>query len=441
MIGLLASAWAFAPPSGLHVPQWGGPLASVAEPGVAGLVANPAAAASPTAAMLDVGFMFSSLKVTIDGKEPSGRPGLSLPIPHLAGVVALTDTVGLGARVDAPYVRIGGSDPEGPLRYYSIEGNLVFVEEGLSVAWRPTPAWALGGEVRFIQGNYDGYRSYDLGVTITQMLLPDDYGVPLEDPALEGTIAYEDLVGRARGASLGVSYTPDSGPSYHLAWRSGSTVVVDGTLLLVPSQSFEVLITGELETEIQLPAELWLATRIPIGEVELEIETGWIDYSANDTIYSTAENLTLSATDPGLLGLLNLYGLTEEGLLATVQEQYFSNGYRDVYSMGGVLIAPLAPTLDVRAGAWLATAATPTDYVTPGNLDFITLDLRTVIVWERDRLTLTGSADYYAAGSRTVQDSVYSIYNDPTSGLAGAPGNGKYSLTLLRGGVGATWRF
>lgn len=441
MITLVAQALAFAPPSGLHVPQWGGPLASVAEPGVAGLVANPAAAATGTAAQFDVGILFSSLKVTLADLEPSGRPGLSLPVPHLAGTVAVTEKVGVGVRIDAPYVRVGSGDPEGPLRYYSIEGNMIFVEEGVSLAVRPVPALSIGAELRFLQGSYDGYKKYDLGATIVQML-GTDYGVPLQDPFLEGTLKYEDLRGRGTGVSLGVSLTPDSGPSYHAAWRSGSVVVVDGTMLLVPSDSFEVIITGELATEIRVPHEIWLATRVPVWDIELELEGGWLGYRSNEYLYSTAENVSLSATDSGLLGLLASYGLTEEGLIATVQEQHFLNGWRDVWSVGGVFIAPLTEQIEIRAGAWLATAAVPDLYVTPSNLDFATVDYRTVFVWRpSEKLELTASGDYYATWSRQVEESAYSIYNDPSSGTATLPGTGDYSLSLARGGVGVTRRF
>lgn len=444
LVAALAHASALA---GFGVPVTGGGLVAGWEQGPAGVVVNPAAAWAPDAELLlDVGAMQTTYHFRLEGEREQPATGTS-PVPFLAGTVPV-GPVGVGLGVFAPYARGGaGSDPEGPQRYHSVVGNLLVAEADLAVAThlefgrdRPLFDVEVGGALRGARMTMRSERSFDTGALLYGMLGPEA-GVPLQDPLLEGTLALEGLRGTTFGAATGLRVTVAERVTLAFGYRSSLRMRLRGPVTLVPSKDLQMVVEGDVRTELVLPAEGTLSTRVDLGRGALLGEVALLGWSSMRQIRSGIDELTISSPDPLMQGILEGYGLDEAEFLGSLGEMVTTTGMQDVWVVGAGGEVQPGGGWTLRGYLQHAGAAVPLPNVHPGNVDWATWDVRGVARWDLGpRVSLALSGDLLLAPSRRVEDSPYALTNDPATGMVFPSADGEYAFAGGRAGLTLLYR-
>jgi long-subunit fatty acid transport protein len=438
-LSLLLAGTALAPdaqahsPSGLGLPGYGGGLSSPSQDGAQGLALNPAAAhPERPEVMLDAGYIRYRYGFQLEGADPV--PGQSHDLlPYLAAAVPL-GPVGLGINGGLPYARSGSSEAVGPQRFHTIVGRLMLMELDLSLAWQATPWLTVGASARGGRTQYRSIVAIDSGAMVNSLL--GEELAPLGDPLLEGTRSVESATGWAWGWTLGARVALDSGLAFAAGYRSPTHTTIHGPVQIVPSNDLNMALEGDLVGSFAFPPEAFVASAIPIGPAELDLEGGWIGWSSMARVQQRADDVTITSDDPILAALLASYGLDDPSLLGTLETE-------GVYGLGDMFTAavatrfPVAPRWRLLTGVYLAQAAMATEFLAPGNFDYATVDGRLVASWSPvERTTISLAGDWIHYRSRTVTDSIYAWDNTPEQGPALPPAEGDYWFRMFR--VGAT---
>lgn len=430
--------------SGFGVPVAGGSLVGGWEQGPEGILLNPAAAWSPEPElMLDVGALQAAYSFQLEGERATSSSGLSA-VPFLAGTAPI-GPIGIGGAFFVPYARGGKpGDPDGPQRYHSILGKILVAEADLSVAGHmqfgrdrddPAVMVEMGGSARVARMSMRSERAFDTGALLYGLLGPEA-GVPLQDPLLEGTLALEGLRGTAVGAATGLRVTFVERYTLAFGYRSPMRTRLRGPVTLIPSNDLAMVLDGTVQTELVLPMEGTLSTRLDLGRVAVLGEVGLVGWGSMETITSRVQSLTISSPDPYMQWILEGYGLTEAEFLDSLGEMTTTTGMKDVWVVGAGADVAVGRGWTVRGYVQHADAAIPSANVHPGNVDWETWDLRGAARWDMsDRVTVGLGADLLLAPTRTVTDSALSLTNDSASGMVLPSGNGRYAFGGGRAGV------
>ncbi len=430
--GLLAPSAQAHSPSGLGLPSYGGGLSSPSQDGALGLVLNPAAAHPEQAdALLDAGYIRYRYGYQLEGGEPV--PGQSHDLlPYLAAALPL-GPVGLGVCGGLPYARSGTSEAVGPQRYHTIVGRLIMMELDLSIAWQAAPWLTLGAAARGGSTRYRSIVAIDSGAMVNSLL--GEELAPVGDPLLEGTRTVDSAAGWAWGWTLGARVQLDSGLAFAGGYRSATRTTIHGPVQIVPSNDLNMALEGQLTGSFAFPPEVFLASAIPIGPAELDLEGGWIGWSSMATVHQQADDVTITSEDPVLTALLASYGLDDPSLLGTLESEGVY-GLGDMLTVAAAARFPIAPRWRLLTGVYLAQAAMATEYLAPGNFDYTTVDGRLVASWAPyERASVSFAGDWIHYRDRTVTDSIYAWDNTPDQGPALPPAEGDYWFRMFRVGM------
>lgn len=393
---------------------------------------NPAAAhPDQPQALIDGGFIRYHYGYTLEGDEPVPGDSQDL-LPYIAAAVPI-GPVGLGLNGGLPYARSGSSEAVGPQRFHTVEGRLIVMELDLNLAWQVTPWLTVGGSLRGGQTLYNSTVAIDSAAMINSLL--GEELAPVGDPLLEGTRTVSDAKGWARGWGAGARVALDSGLAFSAGYRSPTRTTIHGPLELVPSNDLNMALEGVLTGEFAFPPEAFLAAAIPIGPAELDLEGGWIGWSSMATVHQQADDVSIVTDDPVLDALLSSYGLDDPALLGSIEtEGVFGLG--DMFTASVAARYPVAPDWRLLTGLYVAQPAIASDYMAPGNFDYLTLDGRMVACWQPyERATLALAGDWIHYNNRTINDSVYAWDNTPDEGPALPNTDGTYWFRMFRVGL------
>jgi hypothetical protein len=430
---LLPAALAAAGAAGVATPAPGGGLAGPGQDGAAGLFFNPAAA-HPAGGelLLDLQAAASFTSMALEGQPAEERASLDA-IPALA-IAGPLGPVGLGLALMAPYARSGDNGERSSLRFHSLRGAVQVLEADACLAAAPAPWITAGAALRVAGVTLETARVEDLGATLAGLV--DGGEAMMGDPFLEGTRAVEGGRGAATGWAAGLRLTHPEGWGLSLDYRSPLAGAVDARLTYSPSDALAVQVTGDVRTWLVFPPEWSLVATIPAGRLTLSPELTRVYWSSWAVLESRVSGLSFTSSDPVLEAVLGRFGATLEGLLAGQERSLTVNGNRDIFSGGLGLSLDAGPAWTLLGGGWYTPASVPDATVTPGNLDFDTLDLRAGAVWSsRRRSELAVVGDVYLATPRQVQDSALDPLLDDATGLSQPSANGRYSLSLYRLGL------
>jgi len=425
----VAQAWS---PSGVGVPVSGGALAGPTEPGAMGLTHNPASARPERPEWaVDMGLLGYRYVVELEGHEPTSSAGLA-PIPFFA-VALPVGPFGVGLDVAIPYGREGEGDPEGPARFHTVDGTLSVLQVGLSAAWSPNRWLTLGGAGTWSGLSHSAMVKRDAGQLINSLVGEDI--APVGDPLLEGTQRVESLGGSDLGWRAGIRVEGEEGEVFSISYRSSHPMALVGDVSLQPSDDLALVLAGKAKGTMVIPPAITMGLRVPLRRHGLLVELGWEGWSSFEVITTEVTDLTVSSPDPFLEGILAAYGLDEPATLGQTTDTSVT-GWRDVYTQGVALAWWLTEDLELRSGIWHATAAVPTEYVWPGNMDWRSFDLRTAIRWRHgDWGDLGFGIDLIPHQARVVEESILDAENRPAGVPALPSGVGRYGLQLARIGV------
>ncbi len=394
---------------------------------------NPAAAHPERAeALIDAGYIRYRYGYQLEGREPV--PGQSHDLlPYVAAAVPF-GPVGLGICGGLPYARSGSSEAVGPQRFHTVVGRLIMMELDLSIAWQVAPWLTVGAAARGGQTHYRSIVAIDSGAMINSIL--GEQLAPTGDPLLEGTRTVESAKGWAYGWAVGARVELDSGLAFAGGYRSPTRTTIRGPVEIVPSNDLNMALEGDLTGTFAFPPEAFVATAIPIGPAELDLEGGWIGWSSMESVHQQADDVTIVSDDPIVAALLSSYGLDDPSLLGTLESEGVY-GLGDMLTLAAAARFPVAPDWRLLTGVWLAQPAMATEYLAPGNFDYATVDGRLVASWQPyERATVSVAGDWIHYRNRTVTDSVYAWDNSEDEGPALPSAEGEYWFRMFR--VGAT---
>jgi long-subunit fatty acid transport protein len=418
----------------MAVPGVGGAFSGPTEIGALGLAYSPAAALPlRPEIVLDIGVLHSANAFTLKGSETQTSSGTDV-VPFLGAAVPLGE-IGIGYAFVVPWARSSTLSPTGAHRFHSIEGALTVLEHNVAVAWSPDPVLQVGGALRIDQVSFETQSAYDTGKLIADLTGLQDW---IGDPFLEGTRQVTGAQGLATGFAVGVRLSPIEAVMLAAHYRSGINANLSGDFQMIPVTDLNMVIEGDITTEMRFPHDLTLAAEVKLDRFTLVPEIAWVGWSSWATVRSEPGELTLGSSDPVMEALLEGWGLTDAAFLNSDEPNVTHNGTEDVWMPGIGVQLDASEALQVRAGLYYAPNAVPNQAMHPGNQDWPTTNLRLAgLVRPADRVSLGLSLDAYAAPIRTVTNSMFDPSNDMSTGTDLPSGNGEYQLSLMR--VGATW--
>ena len=439
-LGALASTTSIAGGtlSGLGLPEYGGGLSGISQPGVFGIGYNPAAAISEeTTLLIDVGLMGTNFTATLTGQEPLIDNSID-PVPFGAITMPIGDRMGLGFNLGAPYSRSGSSNGNESQRFHSMDGGLLVLQLDSSVAYVVNDNLTIGAGTSLAHVSATSLVAIDTGAILYSL-----YGGEAEsligEPFMEGTRTLENGRAIGLGGNVGFRYQSDAGFEATGSYRSQITTTLRGKVLIRPSNTLNLILEGDLKGDVVIPMEAQYSITVPAGPVKLTAEGCWVDWSATSETAATVENMVVVSEDTVGLQILESYGLTDPELLGSAQSVGV-NGFRDTIAYGA-RIGWSNSSWNITAGAMFAPNATPDEWVHPGNMDFQSTDYHIGALHKIDqRLSLGYSAAYIEVKERTITNSTASF----TAPIGTAPtvpsGNGSYSLDLWRVGLSVLYR-
>jgi long-subunit fatty acid transport protein len=421
-----------------------------------GIGINPASASGEKGLFsIDVGFIFFSLDIFLDGPEqdllverygelPEGwnpirgsvtSQGIS-PSPNLALRIPLKDW-GIGWNFFVPYGSGASFDEKGVQRFSTNGGHLLFFENALSLArtWkRETDSLKVGVGVRHIYGTTSSSSASDTGTIIYG--LTGDPSLIL-DPVMEGKRATKGE-GQSFGFSAGMHWIHPK-ISIHAAYRSSIPIDLIGSFENQLSSSLTVAFEGSATLKFHLPQELYLGTTIPIAnKYKVRLDGGWVDWKQFRQLNVSLQDMAVVSESPFFQEILEAYNLTSNELVTADQNISIDNGMRSAYFARIGVDIQVRKELQIRTRMGYSTASVPIGYTTPSNGDYPSLQLDVGGMWSpNSRLTFALNALYLHKPEKIVEvgESVYSPYNDSSTQSVGFSGAGRYKMRMARLGL------
>ncbi len=389
------------------------------------------------------------------GTEPFGRAVTSAdPVLEPAGGVVFR-LGGLHPALAHTTVAIGLSVPtgsdyawpaEGAQRYALVSAQVRQLYAGPSVSQQITPWLVIGGSLQYTTLSV----KESLVGTLCNVDEPESCGSdnPSDDVGLAITAAdlarvtgnFGVLVRPATWLTIGASAQP--GVHFEAAGSVTSTISEDNQTVrpVLTQASFT---DKDATVVVDLPWTVRAGAEAKIGErVELELDGTWTGWSETRSLRVTDLDLALETLPDGpLLGKDIL--VTDDVELAT--------GFQDSWSvrLGGEVAA--TPWLDVRAGVYGETGATPDAMANASVVDADKLGGSLgLTVHAGKHLVIDASGLYTGFADRTVTTSSYAQtaldvdYQDDYRTTAGAGrtiGNGTYLSSAWVAGLGLGWQF
>ena len=333
----------------LAVPSAAHSFASVTASDVMGLGINPASATGDSKQFsFDVGLILFALDIDVHGPEqvlveeryeefPAGwnpiRGNISTggisPSPNFALRIPI-GSFGIGWNTYLPYATGGSFDERGAQRYFATSGQLIFLENALSLAksWKlDSTRVKVGASVRHLYGNAITQSSNDTG-TIIYGLTGDDSLIL--DPIMEGE-KYASGTGQALGYGVGIHFEHPNF-SLHGAYRSSVPIELTGDFENQFSKSLTVSVQGTSVINMQLPQELYLGATTPIGEsFRFRLDGGWVNWSQNRYTNVRVRDIEVVSDSPFFQEILESYNLTTNDLITADQNLTIDSGMRASY--------------------------------------------------------------------------------------------------------------
>ena len=425
--------------SGLGLPEYGGGFAGISRPGVFGVGYNPAAAISEeTNLLIDTGLIFSNYNATLTGGEPLIYNSME-PVPFFALTTPINDRLGLGFNLGAPYARSGGTSTNESQRFHSMEGGITIIQLDSSLAYLVNENLTIGAGASIANVQASSMVAIDTGAILYSLFGGDEIESLIGEPIMEGTRTLENGKATGIGANIGFRYRSDTGVEATGSYRSQITSTLDGTVLLRPSNTFNLYLTGDLTGEVVIPMELQASVSVPVGALNFTAEANWVNWSATSQTSATIANIVPSSENHEFLTLLESYGLTDPELYGSTQSVGV-NGFSDTFAFGG-RVRWSHSVVEVVAGAMFAPNATPDEWAHPGNIDFQSIDYYAGLLHSiSNALTLGYSAAYIDVQDREITTSMASFTAPASSAPIVPSGNGNYSLDLLRIGLSIIYK-
>lgn len=437
----------------LAVPSASHSFASVTALDVMGLGINPASAVGDSKQFsIDVGLILFAMDIDILGPEqtiveerygelPSGwnsiRGNISVdgmsPSPNLSLRIPI-GSFGIGWNTYLPYATGGTFDKRGAQRYFATSGQLIFLENSLSLAksWKfGENKVQVGGSVRHLYGNAITQASNDTGSIIYGLTGDDSL---LLDPIMEGE-KYASGTGQSVGYGVGF-HVDHPRFSVHGAYRSSVPIELTGDFENQFSTSLTVSVQGASSISMILPQELYLGFTTPLSEsLRFRFDGGWVNWAQNRYTNVRVGDIEVVSESPFFQEILESYNLTTNDLITADQNLTIDSGMKASYFARGGLDIHAHDTLELRSRVGYSTAAVPLEYMTFSNGDYSAIQLDIGGIWKPfswGRFAL--NTMYLVHPQRVVERdmSVYSPYNDSQEGRSGLSGEGTYQFFMGR---------
>jgi len=437
LISLISTALAGST-AGMGLAPMGGGFGGITEPGVLGLASTPAAARSPqTEVGLDFGLNTWSLDAQLDGEAPIQASGL-VPLPYLGATVPLGD-FGIGILGSIPYGGGGDFPEDGAQKFHLRQGKVFLLESSLAVAYQPIKALKIGVSGRLARGSMMKRYAVDPAGLINSKL-GGEIPAPDGDAALADGSQELDISGTGVGYAVGVSGFLNNGIEIHLSYRSPMAVDLSGPATVVPTEDFDLALTGQAFTTMVFPREVAAGMVFPAGPVRLMVDGGWADWRTMERVDGTLENVSIQSDDEALSALLLATGINESSLTEP-QDIYTDLGNQQVVYGGVAVDIPLHARLTARTGVWWAPTSIPDETFHLGVVDFGAWDLRAGLAWQPSQSFLVAtSVDWFLIPDRTISNSALSLANDAPSGRVLPSANGDYAMQATRYGLSLLYR-
>ena len=419
--------------AGMGISPLGGGLAGLTEPGVLGLVMNPAAARSQSIeGAIDVGLSLYSMNAQLEGSA-AVQTSDAAPLPYIGITIPLYD-FGVGLYAMTPY---GGgiSLPEdSPHRFHVITSKSFLLEAGLSVAYQPVEWMKAGASFRVGRGSLSKRAAINTASLVNSKT---DLSPPLdtEDPLFMGEQDL-DLSGTGMGYGLGFSFYLPEQYELHLAYRSPMKVPLSGPITLLPSDDLSISVDGQAEGAIQYAREFELGLVVPAGDLRIALSGGYVDWSPLAVLDVTVGDLKLSSNDQTAEALIVESGLNDSGLLDTELEIKNDLGHHGTLHGGVAVGVPIGQRWLIRPGVFYAPTTLPDSSFHASIADFTSIDLRLSTAYSpTDWLTLGVSVDHFIIPDRDIKTSSLSLDNPSHSGRVLPSANGLYEMDATRVGL------
>jgi len=436
---LLAASVLASSPSGLGVPNHGGAFGGPTQPGAYGLTYTPTAALSDVPEiLLDVALIRSYFGVQLDGQDLIDRNGLS-PLPFIAATLPIGERLGLGLQLGLPFGRTGESAEDGPLRRWSISGNILLIEPRLSLAFRANDKWAFGTAFRVGFSQFNSRVAMDTGSTMYQLL-----GSPADeligDPLFEGERSIQGGEGYGFGYSFGLQFTPVERVVFVASHHSSLSTPLTGLLEMIPSKDLALKIQADLVGQWRYPQEIHAGLSVPAGPLDIHAHAEFIGWGSTTSTLATLNDARVVSDDVFLAGILGAYGLDDPAALGTF-ETSSESGMQNILTGGLHLSWQMNDQWMFLAGASYTPGAIREEWISPANIDMDGMDYRVATKWTPSKhLELGLSLDVWDMVPRNVTNSIADPMNPP--GLPNSPSaNGTYQLAMQRLGLSTRFRF
>lgn len=428
--------------SGMSLPSVGGTFAGPTESGAMGVVFQPAAAHRGEAPELavDVAAVATSFQQRLDGwDETVGNRGTSVqPTLMLAVPVG---RFGFGAAVHSSYLRSTNYDPQGPQRLFIVDSNVSLYQVDLLASGQVFEWLSLGAGLRLGMASYRNHKGLDLAATLNAAGTVDP-PLPVNDPLFQGSQTIGPL--RRFGASfvLGASTRFDvglAGPlQFDVSFRPNWRFRMQGPVQLRPSEALNATVDGTIDLELNFPAHVFLAGRIPVTEKWTVIaETQWIGWKRASRNQANISGLYLSSSDPALREVLESAGLTEADFIKSQEGPTDADlQWTDVFDASLSTVFTPHPDWEVRGGLGFSPSAIPSHLTTPSNVDFGVITFQAGAAWQPHPAVRVGvGLERYQGLTRRVTDSPYRLENPEPGTKVQPSGNGSYAFGLWRAGL------
>ena len=458
LFSLIASSWAGVY-SGLAIPGATGSFSSVTSTDIYGLMINPASSntSSPTL-YIDAAAMYFALNHYIEGPEqemlierygelPEGWYPIKGPVqaqgfvPNIGiGATLPLKSWGIGFHSFIPYGTGANLDENGPQRYRTTGGSLLFLESALSAS-KAIPIQetklTIGASFRHLYSTTESQSSIDTGSIIYSLTGDPEL---ILDPLMEGR---RSITGSGQGFAFGVgAHFEHPLFSLHAGYRSSVPVRLRGSFDTLLSTSLNLSFQGDAQINFRLPQELSVGLVVPFHNHEIHLDGGWSDWAQYRQTNIALTDMQIVSEDAFFQSLLESYELTTNDLLTADQQIIADSGQFAAFYGRIAWHNQLRENLTLISRLGYSTSSTSLNYTAVNSGDYNTFQIGMGALWNTSsKHTIGIKLLYLFRPPRIVEDSIFSVYNDGENGPNGLSGNGSYKISMFRMGCTSTFRF
>ena len=264
---------------------------------------------------------------------------------------------------------------------------------------------------------------------------------------LQGELSVKEARALEPGFSVGTLVDLGDGvATIGAGFLSGSISNAVGKAKVTPSQDFAVYANSDFKLKRYLPPIVNVGARVrpPETPVEVSLEVQYVGWHVVKHDEITLSNSKLEGSNSDVQQLLNVLNVNQGTLVSGLldQKQTIARNWHD--SVNAILGAEYSyEGFRSRFEVGYDKSAISDRDVNPGSLDFDTVVLGAALRYEPKSKPYTAmiAISQYLNQSRTVTNSRFDTFADPSTGYAFPSGNGTYAAVLTSIRFGTSYRF